>query len=203
VTSAAENTTDIPWVQALQIWWGVTWRQVVITFVVSFATCVGTVPLVGNDPELLEEVLESPLSDWIGAVGAALIHMIAIRQALLANYTTFSLTLLERGSDEPGRIHKALGAGRMLRIWWAAIWPLYLVIYGALLAAARLGVVLPGFLPDELGLEPTVAATLGTVLALSLAWVGLSIGFLWRALRKQYSQFRLVSLRPWSEQVRD
>ena len=123
--------------------------------------------------------------------------MIAIRQALLANYPTFSLTVIERGSDEPGRIRAALNAVRMLKVWWAATWPLHLVGYGTVFVAERLSL-----LPSPASGFDSSVATCGAILAVFVVWVGLWIACLWRALRKQYSDFHLVTLKPWSEQVR-
>lgn len=194
MTATETNTLEISWNHALRIWWGVTWRQIVIALLLGAGLAV--VSLLRSEPDSMSTALtESRLESLISTIVGAMILMIAIRQTLLANYTTFSLTVLEKGTDEPGRIHAALGVGRMVRIWWAASWPLFLLGNGGFYLAEWQGLV-----PSGAEADPS-ATGCGMLIALVLAWIGMSVVFLRRALRKRYSDFRIVALKPWVEQV--
>ncbi|MDH3524959.1 MAG: hypothetical protein OES32_15360 [Acidobacteriota bacterium] len=183
--------------QVRSVWWAVVWRYVLIGVCASLVLTSAALLFSGGRSRSLLAVPEDSVVHIVAVtIASAAIMMVAMRQALLADYARFSLTVLEPGSDEPGRIHSALGPGRMLKIWWAAAWPLYLVGQGLNQLALR-----TGLLPDAEtgarmdGMGMLVAITLLGVLA------ALSIACLWRALRKQYGDFRLVALLPWSARI--
>ena len=126
---------------------------------------------------------------------SAVVTMFALREALLLDYTTFSFTVLERGSDEPGRIHQALGSSEDAQN----------------LVGGRLAALSSGVCGDRTRIASPATPELDSLawqdgggwlsaLALFGSMTALSVACLWRALRKQYRGFRLVTLRPWAAQ---
>ena len=182
------------------VWWASYWRCILFGGLVGLGLGLAEVAVAlaffRDRPDSLPLIPEgSILATAGGAILSAVVTMFALREALLLDYTTFSFTVLERGSDEPGRIHQALGSGRMLRIWWAAAWPLYLLGFAATELASRLQ------LPLELdSLAWQDGGGWLSAIALFGSMTALSVACLWRALRKQYRDFRLVTLRPWAAQ---